>query len=64
MIVTDENYIDLLKHKDQRALEYIIDKDGWIVKSILSRSALPRQERMECMNDTFFAIWQNAGRWC
>ena len=63
MIVTDENYIDLLKQKDQRALEYFIDKDGWIVKSILFRSALPHQERMDCMNDTFFAIWQNAGRY-
>lgn len=64
MIVTDENYVDLLKQKNEDALAYFIDRDGWIVKSILLRSpSLRPQEREECMNDAFFAIWRNAGKY-
>lgn len=60
MNVSDENYVLLMKRGNEDALSYFIEKDGWIVKSIISKafSILP-DERQDCMNHTFFAIWQN-----
>lgn len=64
MTVSDENYVLLMKHKNEKALEYFIDRDGWIVKSLLcqSPSMLP-EDRQECMNDVFLTIWQNVGKY-
>lgn len=59
-MITDNNYVDLMKEKDEEALRYFMEKDGWIVKNIIYKSNLLLQEdRMECLNDVFFAIWNN-----
>ncbi|MCI8992783.1 MAG: sigma-70 family RNA polymerase sigma factor [Eubacterium sp.] len=64
MKVSDENYVLRMKQGDEAALSYFIDKDGWIIKTMINRSfAILPDERQECMNDTFFAIWQNIGKY-
>ena len=63
-MVSDDNYVKLLQQKNESALEYFIERDGWIVKSMIARSPmLLPEDRMECMNDTFFTVWQNAGKY-
>ena len=58
--VTEENFVSCLKKKNQKALEYIIDNYGWIVKSIVAKdlyNLVDYQE--ECINDVFLGAWEN-----
>ena len=60
MKITDDNYVELMKRGNEKALQYFIDNFGWIVKSIVCdklKGHEPEQE--ECMNDVFLAIWEN-----
>lgn len=64
MKLNHNNYVTLLKQGKEEALSYFIEKDGWIVKSIIHKNGLLSEEEcMECMNDTFLAIWQNIGKY-
>lgn len=62
--ITEENYILLMKQRQEKALAYFMEKDGWIVKTIICKSSLiAPDERQECMNDTFLAVWRNVERY-
>lgn len=58
--ITEENFIIQVKMKNERALEFIIEKYGWIIKSV-ARKHLQQTPELEdeCMNDVLFAVWQN-----
>lgn len=58
MKINEENYIKYLKRKDEKALEYVIDKYGALVKAIVKKS-LYKWENLqdECINDVFLAVW-------
>ena len=60
MKINEDNFITRLKAKDERALEYVIDAYGWVIKSVIRKHLYhmkPCQE--ECMNDVLMAIWDN-----
>ncbi|MHC1722649.1 MAG: sigma-70 family RNA polymerase sigma factor [Aminipila sp.] len=60
MKITEENFILQLKMKDEKALEFIIEKYGWIIKSVARKHLQQTPELVdECLNDVLFAIWQN-----
>lgn len=60
MKITEENFILKLKQRDERALEYVIDNYGWIIKSIVKKSLYNLDGyQEECINDILLGIWNN-----
>jgi len=37
MKMNDENFINQLKKKNEKALDYVIQKYGWLIKTIVSK---------------------------
>lgn len=63
MEITEENFILMLKQKDERALEYIIDNYGWIIKTIVKKSMYNLESyQEECINDILLGVWNNIDR--
>ncbi|MGL5751638.1 MAG: sigma-70 family RNA polymerase sigma factor [Paraclostridium sp.] len=63
MKITEENFASRLKAKDEKALEYVIDNYGWVIKTVVRKhlsTLVDYQE--ECINDIILAIWQNIDR--
>lgn len=58
--ITEENFIEQMKRKNQKALEYVIDNYAWILKTVIKKHLyyLPNFYE-ECMNDCLLAIWEN-----
>ncbi|MCH5268794.1 MAG: sigma-70 family RNA polymerase sigma factor [Lachnospiraceae bacterium] len=64
MQVTEDNYVELMKQGNEKALQYFIEHDGWIVKSIVCHKLKGHEtEQEECINDVFLAIWQNVSHY-
>ncbi len=60
MKVTEENFIEKMKKGDEKALEYVIDNYGWILKTVLKKHLFYIMDYYEeCMNDCLLAIWEN-----
>lgn len=60
MKITEENFILKLKERDERALEYVIDKYGWIINTIVKKSMYNlKSYHGECINDVLLGIWNN-----
>lgn len=58
MKITEENFIKQLKHKNEKAMEYVITTYGWLVKSIVSaKLKLLPNDQEDCMNEIFWAVW-------
>lgn len=63
MKITEENFILKLKERDERALEYVIDNYGWIIKTIIKKSMYNLESyHEECTNDVLLGIWNNIER--
>lgn len=60
MKVNEENFIILLRKKNEKGLDYVIDNYGWVIKTIVQKQLynLPNVQG-ECINDIFLAIWSN-----
>ena len=64
MKVTEDNYVELMKQGNEKALQYFIEHYGWIVKSIVCLKLKGHEaEQEECMNDVFLAIWENVSHY-
>lgn len=37
MKINEENFLDQLKKKNEKALDYVIDTYGWIIKSVIKK---------------------------
>ena len=58
--ISEDNYIRLMQQGDEKAFLYFLEKDGWIVKSLIRKKMVYCPEEQEdCMNEVFLAIWQN-----
>ena len=63
MKITEENFIKELKKKNEKALEYLIDNYGWIIKSVTKKHLIEFPHLLdECMNDILMDIWKNGHR--
>lgn len=56
--INDDNYIKYLKRKNEKALEYVIDNYGALVKAIIKKSLYKCENiQDECIDDVFLAVW-------
>ncbi len=60
MKINEENFIIQLRRKNEKALDYVIDNYGWIIKSIVKKHLYNLQSvQAECINDVLMGIWNN-----
>lgn len=60
MKITEENFIEELRHKNEKALEYVIREYGWIIKFVVRKQLYNLQSyHEECINDVLMGIWNN-----
>lgn len=60
MKITEDNFIEELKNKNEDALYYVIDNYSWIIKTIVSKHLFKIQDyEEECINDCLLGIWNN-----
>lgn len=58
--ITDENFIEQLKLRNEKSLEYVIDNYAWILKTVIKKHLFYLMDYYdECMNDCLLAIWDN-----
>lgn len=61
MYITEENFLEELRNKNDKALEYIIDEYGWVISSIVRKKLYNLQNYQdECINDILLGIWNNS----
>lgn len=60
MKITEENFVEQMKKRNEKSLEYVIDNYVWILKTVIKRHLfyLPNYYD-ECMNDCLLSIWEN-----
>ena len=57
MRINEDNFVEQLKFRNEKALEYVIDNYGRIVKSIVKKNLFSLQDyQEECINDVFLAV--------
>lgn len=60
MKIVEENFIFQLKKRNEKALDYVVDSYGWIIKSIVKKHLYSLQSSQdECINDILLAVWTN-----
>lgn len=60
MKITTDNYIYYLKSGNEKALEFVINVYGGLLKSIIRKHLTEFQSfQDDCLNDVFLAIWIN-----
>lgn len=60
MKINEENFIIQLRKRNEKALDYVIDTYGWIIKSIVKKHLYNLQSvQDECINDVLIVIWNN-----
>jgi RNA polymerase sigma-70 factor, ECF subfamily len=58
MSINEENFILHLKNKNEKALHYVIDSYGYIIKSIVKKHLYNLEKiQEECINDVLLAVW-------
>ena len=60
MKITEENVVEQLMMKNEKALFYIVDQYGGIIKSLIKKY-LGNLETIqdECLDDVLLLIWNN-----
>lgn len=60
MKIGEGNFVKQLRKKNEKALDYVIDTYGWIIKSIVKRHLYNLSNiQDECINDILLGIWNN-----
>lgn len=60
MKINEENFIIQLRKRNEKALDYVIDNYGCIIKSIVKKHLYNLQSvQDECINDVLIGIWNN-----
>lgn len=60
MKINEGNFIIQLRKRNEKALNYVIDNYGWIIKSIVKKHLYNLQSvQDECINDVLIGIWNN-----
>ena len=59
--ITDKNFVERLRSKDERALEYIIEKYGGLLYSIIRKKLNLIPDMVdECFDDVLLKVWDHA----
>ncbi|MCR8746900.1 sigma-70 family RNA polymerase sigma factor [Romboutsia lituseburensis] len=60
MKINEENFIQHLKLKNEKALVYVIDNYGWIINGSIKKYLYNLKDyQEECFNDILLGIWNN-----
>lgn len=63
MIINEDNFIRELICRNQRAVEYVIDEYGGLIKSVVMKNLGGLEMYAdECINDILLAVWNNADK--
>lgn len=63
MRITEENFIEQLKLGNEKALEYILQTYGWIIKTVVKKHLYNLEiYQEECINDILMGIWTHIDR--
>lgn len=58
--INEENFIYELRKGNEKALDYVVDSYGWLVKTVVSKNMYGLESyREECINDCLLAVWEN-----
>lgn len=58
--IDEENFIKLLIRRDERAMDYVIESYGWLIKSIVQKHLYSfSSDQGECINNILLAIWEH-----
>lgn len=58
MRINEDNFIKHIKNRNEKALDYMIDSYGALVKSIVNKNLGDMKEyHEECMQDVFLDVW-------
>ena len=58
--INDENFIKQMKCKNPKALDYVVDNYSGLVFKVVRHVLNSNDGKSEeCVNDVFFALWQN-----
>lgn len=62
-IITQKNFVEKLKKRNEKALEYVIREYGGYVKAAVNHNLAGLPEEMEeCMDDVFMDVWEHIER--
>lgn len=57
-MVDETNFVRLLEKKDERALDYVIDTYGGLIKAVVHKHLYNFPDKCdECINDILLAVW-------
>lgn len=60
MKINESNFVEQMLFRNEKALEYVVDEYGRLVKSVVRKHLFSLEEfQGECMNDVFLAVWDN-----
>lgn len=60
MVISEENFVYQLKMRNKKALDYILEQYGWIIKSTVKKHLYNLQSLQDdCINDILMAVWNN-----
>lgn len=60
MDINEENFIIQLRKRNEKALEYVINNYGWVIKSIVKKEMYNLKNlQEECINDILLGVWNN-----
>ena len=60
MKITEQNFIQLLNQRNEKALEYVVDEYSGLLKSVIAKNLRYMQGyQEECLDDVLMAIWNN-----
>ena len=58
--ITEKNYIERLRKKDEAALEYVIERYGGLLYSILRKKLTLLPDKVdECFDDVLLKAWEH-----
>ncbi|OOB78991.1 MAG: RNA polymerase subunit sigma-70 [Epulopiscium sp. Nuni2H_MBin001] len=61
MQINEENFVAELISQNEKALEYVIDNYGWVIRSVIKKQLGNLTNYIdECTNDVILEIWNNA----
>lgn len=64
MKINSENFIRYLKKKDEKALDYIIDIYGGLIKFVINKHLYDMKDyHEECIQDVFFDVWNGIDKY-
>lgn len=60
MKINEKNFIKKLIKRDEKALIFVMDNYGYLVKKIINKHLFYLESyKEECLNDVFLSIWDN-----